>query len=163
MRRDFLQNKIIHNLFEITVFMKGVNGFLEILIGSFFFLKKETIQAIIFSPRYAFIHYIPISHVMRRLDTLSLSTQYFIGFYFLFYGIVNIFLVVSLLKGRLWAYPTSIVFHTLFIVYQTYRSILHSSIFLLSVSIFDAFLVMITWLEYKRLKNIRDNSLGAIP
>ena len=138
--------------------MKGIGGLIEIITGILFFLKRETIRAVILSIPDRFSensgHY-TVDYLIKQANNFSLSTQYFIIIYILFHGVVNIFLVISLLKGKLWAYPTAIIFFSLFIIYQFYRSILHHSGFLFFVSVFDIFLVILTWLEYKRLENKR--------
>src|SRR5467141_3553803 len=68
------------------------------------------------------------------------------------YGVIKVFLVESLLRRRLWAYPTGIVFFALFIVYQMYRYYLHPSIEMLVLSILDLIVIVLTWLEYRQLK-----------
>ncbi len=157
MSDGLLQNKIIHSFFEITVLMKGIHGVLEIIVGIlFFFIKTETVYTV-------FIHIInqriikssghfATNYLTKQANNFSLGTKYFIAVYFLFYGVVNIFLVISLLKGRLWAYPTAIVSFILFAMYQVYRSFTHHSQLLLYLSLFDVLLVGLILLEYKRLK-----------
>jgi len=166
MNKDLLPGKLIHRFFEVTILVKGFNGIWEIVTGFLFlFFKNETIyNAIIiasnqkiFSGSENFANH----YLTRQADNFSSSTQYFIAIYFLFYGIINIFLVISLLKGKLWAYPAAILFFLLFIVYQCYRLYLRHSGLLLFLTIFDAFLVALTFLEYKRVKGIA--SLDTVP
>ncbi len=157
MEQDFLKNKVVHSLFEMTILIKGVNGFLEIIIGILFlFFKTEDIyKAMISVTGYRIVSHsghFTTNYLLKQANNFSLSTKYFIALYFIFYGIVNIFLVISLLKGKLWAYPTAIIFFILFIFYQIYRFFLRRSGLLLFFTIFDIFLVFLTWLEYKRLK-----------
>ncbi len=149
-------NKIIHDLFEATVLIKGINGLWEIVVGILFlFFKTETIQkSIIFftgNEKVSGSGHFTKNYLITQANNFSLSTQHFIAFYFLFYGIVNIFLVISLLKGKIWAYPTAIIFFILFILYQWYRFFLHHSGLLLFFTIFDILLVSLTWLEYRRI------------
>ncbi len=160
MEKNNLQNKILHSLFEITILVKGINGIWEIIMGVlFFFFKEETIyKAIIAVTGYRIIRYsghFTTNYLIRQANNFSANTKYFIAFYFLFYGIVNIFLVIFLSRGKLWAFPVTILFFSFFIVYQFYRFFLHHSGLLLFFSIFDIFLVFLTWLEYKRLKNLK--------
>lgn len=152
-----LKSKVIHNVFSITILMKGIAGVFEIMIGVLFFLvRTETIYKILISiTNQRAINrsgHIITNYFQRQADNFSVSTQYFIAIYFLFYGIVNMFLVISLLKGKLWAYPATMIFFSLFTVYMFYRFLLHRSGTLLFFIIFDIFLVVLTWLEYKRLK-----------
>ncbi len=156
MAENFLKGKIIHNLFAVIVFIKGINGLLEIIIAILFFLKRGTLRAIASKHQYIFFKDFG-GYPMSFLNHLSLSTRYFIGVYFLFYGIVNIFLAISLLRGKPWAYPAAILFFTLFLVYQFYRSFLHHSAFLFFISIFEIFVIVLTFLEYERLKAFKSN------
>ena len=51
------------------------------------------------------------------------------------------FLVEALLRGRLWAYPTAIVFFVFFMVYQMYRYYLEPSIGMILLSILDLIVI----------------------
>ncbi len=50
------------------------------------------------------------SYLVRLAHDVSASTQVFGGVYLFSHGVIKVFLVESLLRGRLWAYPTAIVF-----------------------------------------------------
>lgn len=156
MEKPSFHQRLIHSFFEITIVMKGFSGLFEIAIAAIFlFLKKQTIYHVVIS----LVHWFGVEEVsdllgryfLLHLGNFSLSTQYFIGVYFLFYGLVNLFLVVFLLKGKWWAYPVAITFFMLFIVYQAYRSFVHHSLPLMLFTIFDMVLVVVTWLDYRRL------------
>jgi uncharacterized membrane protein len=77
------------------------------------------------------------------------------GVHLLSHGVIKVFLVESLLRGRLLAYPTAIVFFALFIVYQMYRYYLHPSSGMIALSILDLIVIVLTWLEYRQLKRGR--------
>ena len=50
MKEATLKENIIHDFFEAVVFLKGVNGLWEIVLGAvFFWLKPETINHWLFS------------------------------------------------------------------------------------------------------------------
>src|SRR3989344_8741015 len=125
------QNKIIHRLFEATIFMKGLNGLWEIAAGLLLLnFKKETISAAITSfANYSIgeADHVASQYLMKQAANFSSSTQYFLAMYFLFYGIVNLFLVISLWKGKLWAYPAAIIFFISFTVYMAHRFIMYRS------------------------------------
>lgn len=151
-----LHKRIVHSLFEITILVKGINGIWEIAVGIlFFFFKTDTIyRAIMQVTGYPIVRHsgrLTTDYLVRQANNFSLSTKHFLAFYFIFYGVINIFLVVALLKGKLWAYPTAIAFFIFFILYQCYRLFLHHSGLLLFFTVFDICLVVLTWLEYLRL------------
>ncbi len=157
MIKKFWQNTILHELFEAVILVKGINGVWEIVIGALFFLfKTETIyNAIIWITERRIINHSEYltGYLTWQADNFSASTKNFIAFYFLFYGLVNIFLVVALLKGKRWAYPAAIIFHSFFIVYQVYRFFVRHSGLLLVFTLLDMVMVVLTWLEYRRVSS----------
>lgn len=152
----FQKGSWIHNLFEITIFVKGFNGVFEILIGLLFlFSKGDNLHRLMLSAAnrgLAALTESPVHYLTSQAGGISPSTQFFIAIYFLFYGAVNIFLVIFLVQGKLWAYPVAITCFTGFIVYQIYRFYLHHSGLLLFLTFFDVFLVALTFLEYRRIR-----------
>lgn len=62
---------------------------------------------------------------------------------------MKIVLVVALLRQKRWAYPWMIAFLMLFIAYQCYRIVIAPSIGLALLTLFDAFVVWLTWREYQ--------------
>jgi uncharacterized membrane protein len=70
--------------------------------------------------------------------------------YLLAHGLVKVILVAALLKNQLWAYPWTIGFLGVFIVYQLYRLSLKPSVGLTALTIFDAVIVWLTWREYRK-------------
>jgi uncharacterized membrane protein len=78
------------------------------------------------------------AQLVRLAQDFSPSSQMFAGVYLLSHGVIKVVLVASLFRGRLWAYPTAIVFFTLFIVYQMYRYALQPSTAMIVLSVLDA-------------------------
>ena len=59
-------------------------------------------------------------------------------------------LVVLVLRDKLWAYPWLIGLLLAFIAYQLYEiTVVHFSVGLTLLTIFDAILVWLTWREYR--------------
>jgi uncharacterized membrane protein len=59
-------------------------------------------------------------------------------------------LVIALLLNKLWAYPSMIIILLIFIGYQLYRIVLNPSAGLITLTVFDALIVALTWREYRR-------------
>lgn len=149
------QEKNIHRLFIVSLFLKGLNALLEILGGILFLftgslttilsllIKGELIEDPTDFVANQIQHYIPY---------LSVHTQLFGAFYLLSHGIIKIFLVINLLRGKLWAYPATITVLILFIVYQVYRLSYSFSGFLVVLTIFDVLIIILTWHEYLLMK-----------
>jgi uncharacterized membrane protein len=83
---------------------------------------------------------------------LSVGTKLFGSFYLVSHGIIKVGIVISLWKRRLWAYPAAIVFFSVFILYQVYRYYYSRSIGLVFLTILDILIVILTWLEYRRMR-----------
>ena len=126
------KNSVVHGLFELTIGMKAISGLVEIISGSLLF-------------------FVPHTRVMGRV---SYNTQYFVAIYLLFYGVVNIFLVLFLWRGKLWAYPTAIICFSLFTSYMFVRFLHTHSLLLLVFAVYDVVLIILTDLEYRRIKVI---------
>ncbi|HEY5563393.1 MAG TPA: DUF2127 domain-containing protein [Clostridiaceae bacterium] len=152
------KNNIVHKSFEIGILLKAIDGILEI-IGGFIlmFLNPTTLNRLIFLLTQHELSEDPqdiIASFMVKLgSTFSVSTQYFGVFYLISHGIIKFILVVLLWKRKVWAYPLTIVSLILFIVYQIYRYTIDHSMFLIILTIFDVIMILLTFLEYKRMKN----------
>ena len=97
----------------------------------------------------------PISNYLLH-STLQLTegATKFAAAYLLWHGVVKVGLVAALLCKRFWAYPAAMVAFTLFLAYQLYRYAHTHAPELLVLSVVDVFVIIITWLEYKRLQAI---------
>jgi uncharacterized membrane protein len=84
--------------------------------------------------------------------SFSISAQHFAVFYLMSHGIIKCILILLLWRRKLWAYPLTIVSLILFVAYQVYRYTLTQSVFLILLTAFDAAMIALTYLEYKRIK-----------
>ncbi|MEK7658651.1 MAG: DUF2127 domain-containing protein [Patescibacteria group bacterium] len=149
------EGKLLDKAFEIGVLIKAFFGFFEILGGIFLTISGEKIinNFVIFITQQEIINDpndIIANYLIRLSEDFSFGTQIFAVSYLLFHGIVNIFLAVVLLKDKLWAYPLAIELFCAFLAYQIYKYFHSFSPILLFLIIFDLFVVLIIWLEYKR-------------
>ena len=155
---------IAHRWFEIGIFVKGINGLLEIGGGIFlFFVRPETVRHIITVVTFHELSEDPndivANYLMNIARNFSIHTKFFGTIYLLSHGLIKIFLVVSLWKRKLWAYPSAMIVFSLFIMYQMYRYTVSHSVELIILTILDIIIIILTWLEFKRLKS-SDFTLG---
>jgi len=155
--KDAKLRKIIDRTFEISVLLKAFFGFFEILGGILFaisdrFITNNFIIRIAQQEITEDSNDLIANFLIKSADSLANGSQVFAVVYLIFHGVVNIFLAVSLLKNKLWAYPWAMALFSGFIIYQIYRYFHTYSLELLFLMIFDAFIVFIIWLEYKRKK-----------
>lgn len=149
--------RLIHVAFDIGAVAKGVDGVLEV-IGGWLLLLMEPHQ-LHHLARLLFQHELSedpddlvATYVLHTSQHLSHGTQTFAAAYLLWHGAVKVGLVAGLLLRQRWAYPTAILAFLLFLAYQLYRYTHTFSPELLVLSVFDVFIIVLTWLEYGRLR-----------
>jgi uncharacterized membrane protein len=157
--REFLRRSPVQIAFDIGIFFKGLDGALEIVGGLLLFvLKPEMIMGIMGTLIQHELsedpHDVIASHLARLVQDFSASAQVFAGVYLLSHGVIKVVLVASLLREQLWAYPAAIVVFTLFIAYQMYRYLLEPSTSMIVLSVLDVIVIVLTWLEYRRLQRL---------
>ena len=153
-----IPEKRIHQIFEVSVLLKGVHALLETVGGLVLALvSTATIASIITTltqdeitedPHDLIANY--LSHVAQTFDV---KTKSFYAFYLLSHGIVKLFLIAGLLRGKFWAYPASLVVLSLFILYQVYRYTFMPSLGLIILTIFDLFVMVLIWHEYRLIRH----------
>ena len=156
MNRD--SGKTVHLLFDISVIGKAVNGALEIVGGiMLFFVKPEQINWLLRSLTQGELsedpHDFVASLLVHSLKDLSTDTRLFAALFLVWHGVVKVGLVVTLLRKLRWAYPTAIIAFAVFLAYQLYRYSHTHSVWLLALSVLDLAVIVLTWLEYKRLRS----------
>jgi len=148
----------IHQIFEIGVLLKGVDALIECAGGILLYVVSTativdwvnalTQEELIEDPR-DFV----ATHLREMAQHFSVSAQSFYGFYLLSHGAVKLLLVIGLLRNKLWAYPVSLVVLVLFVVYQLYRYSYTGSPGLIALSVFDVFILILIWHEWQLLRH----------
>jgi len=159
MNRLFEEKKL-HLVFEIMLILKGVFALLEILAGLLaYFITQQFLLRLVIAftqdeltedPRDFVAHYL-----VKSAQDFSISSQHFTSFYLLIHGIVKIFLIVGLLREKLWYYPLAIIVFVLFILYQLFRFSVTHSLWLLLITLLDIIVIWLTWHEYRYLRRHR--------
>jgi len=151
------RERLVHVLFDIGVLGKGIDGVLEILGGGLLFLVDP--RQLHHVARILLQHELSedpddvvATYLLHASQHISADTKTFATAYLLWHGVVKVGLVTGLLLRRRWAYPTAIVAFLLFLAYQLYRYTHTYSPELLVLSVFDVFIIVVTWLEYGRLR-----------
>lgn len=160
--RDWLDR-----LFAIGIIGKGLNGLAELIGGLLLlFVTPDSIHHLVAVVTRGELSEDPNDLVARYLlhtaNGLTGSAVIFGAVYLLVHGAVKIVLVIALLLNKLWAYPCMITVLLIFIGYQLYRIALQPSAALVVLTAFDALIVTLTWLEYRRQRRIpKDRVSGA--
>jgi uncharacterized membrane protein len=153
------KSQIVHLLFDISVVGKGLDGVLEVVGGVLlFFLSPERIHSALAVLLQHELSEDPgdliANYLLNSTQHLTVSVTTFAALYLLWHGVVKIGLVTGLLLKRRWAYPAAIVAFSLFLVYQLYRYSHTHATELLVLSVVDVAVILLTWLEYRRLTGI---------
>lgn len=152
-----MKEKRIHQLFEVSVLLKGAHALIECIGGIALALvstntiavlaNRLTQDELIEDP-----HDLIATHLLAWAQNFSVGTKTFYAFYLLSHGAVKIFLVVGLLRGKLWSYPASLIVLGLFIVYQLYRFSYTHGAGLIILTVFDVFVMGLIWYEYRLVR-----------
>ena len=152
-----MQERRIHQIFAVSVALKGLHSLFEIVSGIALYL---TSTATIF----AWIHALTAgeltqdpndwvaTHLLKFGQNFSVKEHDFFAFYLLSHGVVKLVLVYGLLKEDLWAYPASFVVFAVFIAYQLYRFSFTHEFALILLTIFDLFVIALAVHEYRLLR-----------
>lgn len=152
-----MQERQIHQLFEVSVLLKGAHAAVECAGGIALavtgngWIRRVVAQATqneLLEDKQDFV----ANHMLGWAQGFSIHAQHFYAWYLLSHGAVKLALVVGLLMRKLWAYPTAIVVLGLFIIYQIYRYTQTHGLGLLLLTALDVVVVALTWHEYKLMR-----------
>jgi len=155
------KQRVVGQAFDIGVIIKGIDGLLEILGGLFLLLVplQDLRRFLIWvtghelsEDRKDFI----AMHLVHLANTLSVKSLQLTIAYLLIHGLVKVFLVVMLLRRHLWAYPTAIAVFAVFGVYQVYQFTYSHSLLLLTLTVLDVAVIVLTVWEYRILRGRAD-------
>ena len=153
--RKELEEKGIHKVFIVSIAVKAVFATLEVVLGLLLLFTGSVVQIVLALLENELIDD-PNDFFGTHLHAILNPTheaQVFGGLYLISHGIVKLFLVIGLLRDKMWAYPASLAVFALFILYQTVRYLSTHSAFLLLLTVMDLIVMWLIWHEYQqRLK-----------
>ncbi len=133
---------------SFNVIIKGVDGALETIGGVLFlFISRPALNRLVIHLTRPELLENPddlIANSLRQaFNHLSVGGKLFGSIYLLVHGAVKIFLVICLLRDKLWAFPAAIGVNVAFVIYQTYRLGTHFSWTLLFLTALDALIIFL--------------------
>ncbi len=160
--------KIVHAAFEVGVLFKGIDGLLELVGGALLLAVKPAriAHGVAVLTRHELSedpHDAVARALVRAASHLSVSGTRFAAAYLLVHGVVKIALVWALLRSKLWAYPVAIAIFAGFGGYQMYRWSLSHSVGMIALTVLDAFVIVLTWAEWRRLRGAAASRRPARP
>jgi uncharacterized membrane protein len=138
-----MQEKRIHQIFQVTVALKGLHGLVEIVGGiALALFSTDAILRLLY-------HWDKHQVVARHFST---GEHHYYVWFFLSHGALNLALAIGLLLQKLWAYPAAMVILVLFIILQMHRfSHVHDP-GLLVFSLLDLIVIALAVHEYRLLR-----------
>ena len=148
-----IKKKGFNTLFKISLLIKEIDAIIEMIGGALvLFTSKIVLVDFILNFFQNELTDDPKNYlgnfIVNSAADLSVSSQYFLGTYLLLHGIIKIFLIINLFNKKLWAYPTTIIVFSLFIIYESYIFSTSHSLWTLSFTLFDILIVLLTGHEY---------------
>jgi uncharacterized membrane protein len=152
-----MNERRVHQIFEISVLLKGDHALIECIGGLVLtFVSTSVIKNLVNALTQEELIEDPndfvAAHLLSLAQSFTVGTQRFYAFYLLSHGVIKVFLVVGLLRNKLWAYPVSLVVLGLFIVYQLYRFSYTHGVGLIVLTVFDVLVMGLIWHEYQLVR-----------
>ncbi|MER9181626.1 DUF2127 domain-containing protein [Mesorhizobium sp. M0767] len=149
-----MDERRIHQIFELSVWLKGLHALIECVGGILLYVVTTdaiaswvntfTQEELIEDPNDFIAGYLS-----QMASHFSVASKEFYAFYLLSHGLIKLLLVVGLLRGKLWSYPASLAALGAFMIYQVYRYSYTHSFGLLVLTVFDAVVMVLIWREWK--------------
>jgi len=154
----------LHVAFEIGVVLKGLNGLLELTGGTLLLaFPPSAIQHFIVGLTHNELSKDPDDFIATQLrsaaEHLSVGGELFGAIYLLSHGVIKVGLVYALLKDKRWAFPWAVGVFAAFAIFQIYRYFVQPSDWLIALTVLDVFVIVLTRLEWQRVKRERYESL----
>ncbi len=151
------RRSLLDETFRLSIIFKGMDGVLEIIGGLLvLWISPRAIDSMVATLTQYELSRDPrdfiVTHVLSASHGLAHAGKTLAAIYLLSHGLAKVALVIALLYNKLWAYPSMIALLTLFVAYQLYRVSYAYSLGLILLTLFDVFVIWLTWKEYKKNK-----------
>jgi uncharacterized membrane protein len=160
MRESRSVRKILHDFFEVSVIIKGIDGVLEVTLGAvILFVDRHIVGTVLIYLIQVELSHDPkdwlAAHVLRFWNHLTTSSEFFMGLYLLVNGGIKVILVYGLLRQKLWSYGAAVGFLLVFMAYELFRYSYTHSLILLWLFAIDAVTTYLIWDEYEAKRGLR--------
>ncbi len=155
--RKFIQTRLFHRLYDISIVIKGIDGVFEFIGGLLLlFISHARLDAITSFLTEHELTQDPddkiANFIVDYVHDLPNGVKIFGALYLLAHGVLKVFLVYNLIKEKVWVFPYAIAILSMFVTYQCYRLIVHFSYGIAVITILDLIVIWFVWNEYKLVK-----------
>jgi uncharacterized membrane protein len=142
-----------HRMFEVALLLKGLNGLVELVGGTLtLFIPLRTVNQLVLWLTASEIENDPNDWLANTLidaaEKLSMGTKEYASFYLLAHGAVKVFLVYSLWREKIWAFPIGLSLIGALVCYSLYRFTHTHAVSLLFFAAIDLIIMWFIWREY---------------
>jgi uncharacterized membrane protein len=147
--------RLLDDVFKVSLYLKSLNAILEIIGGLLLlFITPDTINHWARALTEGELSEDPndfiANHILKSAHHLSGSSLTYGAIYLLSHGIVKLFVIIQVLREKLWAYKALIIVLGIFVIYQTYQMIVKFNVGILLLTIFDLIIIYLTFKEDKK-------------
>lgn len=157
-----------HRLFEVALLLKGFNGLVELVGGALaLFVPLERVNQLVLWMTASELESHPNDALAAALahaaERLSMGAKLYASFYLLTHGFVKLFLVYSLWREKIWAFPVALALMAALVCYSMYRFTHTHAVGLLLFGAVDLVIMSAIWREYRmrRVAQIKAAGLTA--
>ena len=151
------QTSAPHLAFLAVIAVKGLDGLVESLAGlAVAILGTQGIYDLIFQLTAPELDVHPESrtvHLLRHgATTLTHASSRFVVVWLLVHGVLKVVLAAELFREKSWVFPVAAAILTGFVLFMTYKMVIHYSPWLLALALFDlltAALVLNEWRSHR--------------
>ncbi|PTQ80652.1 putative membrane protein [Trichococcus patagoniensis] len=163
MGKQLNKNSVINIGFYIGLGIKAINALVEFVGGCLMLtLSHERLNRVIHMIALPELREDPKDIVMNYFigigQNLSISSQHSVAIYLLLHGAIKLAVIGLLWKKIMWSYPLAMLVFGLFVAYETYIYMNSQSDLLLLTIIIDAAIIIMIFLESRRLKSETTNN-----
>lgn len=147
----------LDRFYFIGVIVKGIDGVIELLVGILLWIWPQAAHWILqgvaaeVGEKPGHIHQFTALYLADADDKLATVSMTFLVLYLIIHAIVKLGLFYCLIRRIHQAYPSALGILVIFTGYQLYEVVIHPSIFLWALTVFDAFIIWLVWREYKEI------------
>ena len=143
------EEHVVYEFFFWSILLKGAISLAELIAGvALLIIPSATILSLAFTV----LNNIPDSSIqnilIQEVAKYTGDTVMFVAFYLLSRGFIKVFLIIGLLKNKLWAYPASLIVLFGLVLYQFYQIYSGHSLVVVLITLFDLFVMFFIWKEW---------------
>ncbi len=147
------REETIRRIFWVSLVLKAIDSAIEVAGGvALYFITDAFILRMVHALTRSELLEDPRDVVanllLRSAEALSVDQKKAAAIYLFSHGAIKLFLVIMVLRERMWAYPIFMAALALLIVYQTYQISLGFSLWLTALTVLDIVVLVLTWHEY---------------